>query len=56
MNDTVIRQVEQFVYREARLLDERRFASGSTTTISRAKAGLLYTTRTWIAWSAASRG
>jgi 3-phenylpropionate/cinnamic acid dioxygenase small subunit len=25
MNDTVIRQVEQFVYREARLLDERRF-------------------------------
>ena len=30
MNDTVIRQVEQFVYREARLLGERRFASGSS--------------------------
>jgi 3-phenylpropionate/cinnamic acid dioxygenase small subunit len=25
MNEVVIRQVEQFVYREARLLDERRF-------------------------------
>jgi 3-phenylpropionate/cinnamic acid dioxygenase small subunit len=25
MNDAMIRQVEQFVYREARLLDERRF-------------------------------
>jgi 3-phenylpropionate/cinnamic acid dioxygenase small subunit len=25
MNDALIRQVEQFVYREARLLDERRF-------------------------------
>jgi 3-phenylpropionate/cinnamic acid dioxygenase small subunit len=25
MNDAVIRQVEQFVYGKARLLDERRF-------------------------------
>jgi len=25
MDDALIRQVEQFVYREARLLDERRF-------------------------------
>jgi biphenyl 2,3-dioxygenase beta subunit len=25
MDDTLVRQVEQFAYREARLLDERRF-------------------------------